>query len=105
MSIVKIIERDSDFEPYIQNTQLVLAVFSATWCGPCKALEPIVEKIAQDYQGRVSVCKIDIDDCTQTTNKYSVRSVPTCLVFVNGQKSASLAGLTSRENIIRALGI
>ncbi|KAF2068678.1 hypothetical protein CYY_010001 [Polysphondylium violaceum] len=105
MTVVKIIEKDADFEPYIQQNQFVLAVFSAIWCSPCRALDPIVEKIAQDYKGRVSVCKIEVDVCPATTKKYGIRSVPTSIIFENGKKSATIDGLASREEIIECLGI
>ncbi|HTJ84313.1 MAG TPA: thioredoxin, partial [Polyangiaceae bacterium] len=66
----------------------VLVDFTATWCGPCKALAPIVEKLADEYEGKVRVGKLDIDDAPATAAKYGVRSVPTVMVFKNGQKVA-----------------
>jgi thioredoxin len=103
---VKVIEKDSDFDGEVLKSPVkVLADFGATWCGPCRALAPIVDKIADDYQGRVKVVSIDIDECAETTRKYGIKSVPTLLVFEGGQKVGSTVGLTSRENILKLLGV
>ncbi|HEU4535657.1 MAG TPA: thioredoxin [Polyangiaceae bacterium] len=103
---VKVIEKDADFDGEVLQAPLpVLADFGATWCGPCRMLTPIVDKIAQDYQGRVKVVSIDIDECTETTRKYGIKSVPTVLVFQGGQKTGMSVGLTSRENLLKLLGL
>jgi thioredoxin 1 len=95
-------EKDFDKE-VIQSPIPVLVDFGATWCGPCKALAPIVEKIADDFKGKVKVVTVDIDDCPEVTKKYGVRSVPTVLVFKGGQKMGQSVGLTSRENLVKLL--
>jgi thioredoxin 1 len=83
----------------------VLVDFTATWCGPCKALAPIVEKLADEYEGKVRVGKLDIDDAPATAAKYGVRSVPTVMVFKNGQKVAQHVGLTNRDKLVALLGL
>ncbi|MFO0593078.1 MAG: thioredoxin [Polyangiaceae bacterium] len=83
----------------------VLVDFTATWCGPCKALAPIVEKIADEFPGKVKVGKLDIDENPDITAKYGVRSVPTVIVFKGGQKSGQHVGLTNRDKLISLLGI
>lgn len=96
---------DYNFESEVLRSSVpVLVDFTATWCGPCKALAPIIDKIADDFAGRVRVGKLDIDDAQQTAKKYGVRSVPTCLVFRGGEKTGTQVGLTSRENLVRLLG-
>jgi thioredoxin 1 len=103
---VKVIEKDADFDgEVLKHDGVVLVDFGATWCGPCKALAPIVGKIAEDYQGKVKVATIDIDNCPEVTKKYGIRSVPTLMVFHNGEKTGQNAGLTSRENIIKLLNV
>lgn len=62
----------------------VLVDFSATWCGPCRRMEPIVEKIAEEYAGKVKVCTADVDKCTDIAKKYGIMSVPTFMMFKNG---------------------
>jgi thioredoxin 1 len=79
--------------------------FTATWCGPCKALAPIVDKIADEFAGKVKVGKLDIDANPEITAKYGVRSVPTVIVFKGGQKVAANAGLTTREKLVALLGV
>lgn len=97
---------DANFESdVLKSAAPVLVDFTATWCGPCKALAPIVEKLADEYEGKIRVGKLDIDDAPQTAAKYGVRSVPTVMVFKNGQKVAQHVGLTNREKLVALLGL
>ena len=105
-NFVKAIEKDADFDgEVLKHDGVVLVDLGATWCGPCKALAPIVGKIAEEYQGRVKVVTVDIDDCPEVSKKYGIRSVPTLLVFNKGEKTGQNVGLTSRENIIKLIGV
>ena len=77
---------DVNFESDVLKSNVpVLVDFTATWCGPCKALAPIVEKLADEFSGQVRVGKCDIDDAPNVAAKYRVRSVPTVMVFKNGE--------------------
>lgn len=97
---------DGNFESEVINSKVpVLVDFTATWCGPCKALAPIVEKVADDYEGKVKVGKLDIDANAEMTKKYGVRSVPTVLVFKDGAKIGQHVGLTSRDKLVQLLGV
>jgi thioredoxin 1 len=97
---------DQNFEKEVLKSDIpVLVDFTATWCGPCKALAPIVDKIAADFQGKIKVGKVDIDDAPETAKKYGVKSVPTCMVFKGGQKSGMQAGLTTREKLVELLAV
>ena len=89
----------------LQSDTPVLVDFTATWCGPCKALAPIVDKIADEFHGKVKVGKLDIDANPQITAKYGVRSVPTVLVFKGGQQVGKHVGLTNRDNLVKLLGV
>ena len=83
----------------------MLVDFTATWCGPCRALAPIVEKIADEFEGKVKVGKLDIDESPGVTAKYGIRSVPTILVFQGGQKKGQHVGLTTRDKLVQLLGV
>lgn len=92
---------DQNFESEVLKSDLpVLVDFTATWCGPCKALAPIVEKLADEFQGTLKVGKLDIDDAPRVAQKYGVRSVPTVMVFKGGQKAGQHVGLTNRDKLV-----
>jgi thioredoxin 1 len=82
----------------------VLVDFTATWCGPCKALSPIVDQVAQELVGKVKVGKLDIDESPLTASKYGVRGVPTLMVFKGGERSAQHVGLTTKQKILTLIG-
>lgn len=97
---------EGNFESEVLQSDVpVLVDFTATWCGPCKALAPIVDKLADDFQGKVKVGKLDIDASPQIARKYGIRSVPTVMVFKGGTKAGQHMGLTSRENLVKLLGV
>lgn len=95
-----------NFETEVLKSDVpVLVDFTATWCGPCKALAPIVEKVADEFEGKIKVGKLDIDASPELTRKYGVRSVPTVLVFKGGEKVGQHIGLTSRDKLVTLLGV
>ena len=77
----------------------VLVDFWAVWCGPCKAIAPIVEEIANDYNGKVKVGKMDVDRNNQVAMRYGIRSIPTLLVFNNGEVVDQIIGNVGKESI------
>jgi thioredoxin 1 len=81
---------DADFDQEVlKSSEPVLVDFTATWCGPCKMLAPIVEKIADETAGKYKVGKLDIYDAPSITQRYGIRGVPTILVFKNGEKRSA----------------
>ncbi len=89
---------DQTFDDEVmQSEQPVLVDFSATWCGPCKKLEPIVHEIAGDYDGRLKVVKVDVDQAPSTAQKFGVLSVPTLLLFKKGAVKDQVVGLVSKQ--------
>ena len=81
----------------------VLVDFTATWCGPCKVLAPILEKLSVELAGKVKIGKLDVDESPAITAKYSVRAMPTVIVFVAGERKAMHVGLTNRETLLKLL--
>jgi thioredoxin 1 len=96
---------DENFDNEVATSDKpVLVDFGATWCGPCKILAPIVEKLADEYAGKYKVCKVDIDEATKITAKFGIRGVPTVLVFKNGEKTGQHVGVTNKETLLKMLG-
>jgi thioredoxin 1 len=97
---------DLNFETEVLKSSVpFLLDFSATWCGPCKALAPVVEKLADEYTGKVRVGKLDIDDSPGVTNKFGIRGVPTILIFKGGAESGRHVGMTNKETLLKLLGV
>ena len=95
---------DQKFQAEVLDSSTpVLVDFSAKWCGPCKALAPVIEQLADDYSGRVKVAKLDIDNNRQSAGQYGIQSVPTMIIFQNGQPVKKLVGLSPKNRIAAAL--
>ena len=90
---------DTNFEETIKNSKIVLIDFWAAWCGPCRALAPTIDEIAQDYSGKAAIGKLDVDSNPSTAEKFQVFSIPTMILFKNGQEAERLVGLCVKKNI------
>lgn len=89
---------DSDFEKVVVGSNIpVLVDFWATWCGPCKMIAPILEDLAPVYDGKLTIAKLDVDSNPQTATKFQIRSIPTLLIFKNGQVVDQIIGYQSKD--------
>jgi thioredoxin 1 len=96
---------DSAFESDVLQSSLpVLVDFGATWCHPCRQLDPIVEELAAEWAGKVRVVKLDIDQNVATTMKYGVMGVPTLILFIGGEAKERLPGFQPKRKILEKLG-
>ena len=101
---VMVITKDN-FEAEVVNSPVpVLLDFWATWCGPCRMLAPVLDEIATEKAGEVKVCKLDIDQSPELATRYGVMSIPTLMVFKNGQVVNKSVGLVPKAAVEKLLG-
>jgi thioredoxin 1 len=95
---------DQNFTEEVTKSNLpVLIDFWAVWCGPCRAIAPIVEQLADEYDGKVKIGKLDVDENPETAVKFGVRSIPTLLIFKNGQVVDTIIGAVQKQVIVQKI--
>lgn len=91
---------DATFEEEVlKSEQPALVDYWAEWCGPCKMVAPILEEIAQEYQGKLKICKLNIDENPSTPPRYGIRGIPTLMLFKNGNVEATKVGALSKSQL------
>ncbi|CDR33026.1 thioredoxin [Criblamydia sequanensis] len=93
---------DENFDSEVKQG-VVLVDFYADWCGPCRMIAPIIEKLAAKFQGKASVVKLDIEAAQSTTARYNVTSIPTLILFVNGEEKERIVGVRDENTLDQLL--
>jgi len=93
---------DADFDSSVKEG-VVLVDFWAEWCAPCRRLAPTVDQLADDYTGKVTVAKVNIDENPMTPNKFFIRGIPTLLLFKNGELKETIVGLAAKDDLVRVI--
>jgi thioredoxin 1 len=105
MASLAVVEvNDANFEQEVlQSDQPVLVDFWAAWCGPCKALSPIVDEVASEYSGKLKVMKMDVDRNQATPMRYGIRGIPALLLFKGGKVADQIVGYVPKDTIERSI--
>ena len=90
---------NENFSDIISGSVPVVVDFCATWCGPCRALAPVVEEVASEYEGKAEIVKCNVDDCEEIAAQYSIRSIPTLIFFKDGKAVDRLVGAVPKSEI------
>jgi len=96
---VKEFSTDDFKSEVVESDTPVLVDFWAEWCGPCRVIAPVVEELANDYEGKVKFGKVNVDDYNEVASEYGVRSIPTLLIFKNGAVVNQIVGAVPKESI------
>lgn len=99
---MKIVQKD-EFEKIICESKPTIVDFFATWCGPCKMLSPILEKVEEDSKGEFNIIKVDVDESYDVAKKYGIMSVPTMIIFKDGDEQEKIVGLRQKNQIEEAV--
>ncbi len=96
---------ESDFETLLKSENLLVVDFTATWCGPCRLVAPLMEQLSEEYKDSIKVVKIDVDKDKPLAKKYEVRTIPAVLYFKNGELVETIKGVSPYEefsNVVKA---
>lgn len=103
MANLKSVTVDTFEQEVIQSTTPVLVDFWAEWCGPCRALGPVLEEVAQESGSKVQIVKVNVDEAPELANRFGIRGIPTMILFQNGEVKSTLMGNQPKAEIIKQI--
>jgi thioredoxin 1 len=95
--------QESEFDAILIEEKVVIVDFTATWCGPCRLISPLMDQLAQEYKGRAKVVKVDVDKNKPMFKKFGLRSIPAVLIFFDGSLAETIVGVSSYEQFSSAI--
>jgi thioredoxin 1 len=105
MTMAEVTITNANFEEEVIKSEIpVLVDFWATWCGPCRMVGPVVSEIAEEYEGKVKVGKVNVDEEDELAERFGVQSIPTIILFKNGEEAARNVGFAPKAKLVQMLG-
>jgi len=105
MTMAEVTITNANFEEEVIKSEIpVLVDFWATWCGPCRMVGPVVSEIAEEYEGKVKVGKVNVDEEDELAERFGVQSIPTIILFKNGEEAARQVGFAPKAKLVQMLG-
>lgn len=101
--MIKDIKTDEYFEEVVNTSGLVLVDFWATWCGPCRMVAPILEQLSEEYAGKLKIVKVNADEESELLDRFAISSIPTILVYNNGEVVRTIVGAKPKPGILKEL--